>query len=148
MDESLSFTLPDREGTEQTWYFQCVFNYKHHFLEKKQRIQMFSATLSSPFGWCAQGRGCCEDELGVTPLSHLKPVAETDSERDTAAQAAPLLLKLVGRKQQHECSLGFWCVAGGGRVWGTATAWGSSRLTATFPLHFRHYGTNFLLAKL
>lgn len=38
------------------------------------------------------------------------------------------------------------CVPGAGSVSGS-TAWGSSRLSAKFPLHFRHYSTDFCLAK-
>lgn len=85
MDESLSVALLDGEGTGQTQYL-CLFNDKRHFLEQKQPIQMDSATLRSPFGWSAQGRGCCRNELGVTLLPYARLVAETDSELEAAAR--------------------------------------------------------------
>lgn len=63
----------------------CDFNDKCHFLGQKQQIQMVSATLSSPLGWLAQGRGCHQNERAVTLLSYVQRVAETDSELDAAA---------------------------------------------------------------
>ena len=81
----------------------------------------------------------------------LQRLTQSSTQLQICAKDVPLLLPkaygLGGATQAVTRLLGVRPGAGSVSGCGTTTAWGSSRLAAKFPLHFRHYGTDFLLAK-
>lgn len=74
-----------------------------------------------------------------------------DSELDAAAGScqgcSPTASRILWVRGAARAILGVLPGAGSASGWGMTTAWGSSCLTAKFPLHFRHYDTDFPLAK-